>query len=229
MPATHIYIDSPHTTPQHVWGLRYVDDLILRDGDADNDPETGNYGHSGSGLEQRVYVLQDANWNVTALVSTSGVVLERFVYDAYGNGKVLSDAFGETSDAYSWDYRFSGRERDSATGIYYLRRRWYDPDTGTPISRDPRGFAAGDANLYRYCSSNPINATDPSGLEEWHEATGGGTWDPMKPASQCVAMAAPVFGDPFCGLCGTLAASMFGPLAGATAAQPQGRRTKILT
>ncbi|MCO8123236.1 hypothetical protein NHH03_15920 [Stieleria sp. TO1_6] len=34
------------------------------------------------------------------------------------------------------------------------------------ISQDPIGFAAGDANLYRYVGNGPTNATDPSGLEE---------------------------------------------------------------
>ncbi len=33
------------------------------------------------------------------------------------------------------------------------------------ISKDPIGFAAGDANLYRYVGNGPTNATDPSGLE----------------------------------------------------------------
>jgi hypothetical protein len=46
----------------NVWSLAYIDALVLRDRDADADPETGDYG-----LEQRLYVQQDANWNVTAL------------------------------------------------------------------------------------------------------------------------------------------------------------------
>jgi len=58
---------------------------------------------------------------------------------------------------------YTGREYDPATGLYYNRARWYDPASGRFISEDPIGFAAGDANLYRYCGNSPTNATDPSG------------------------------------------------------------------
>ncbi len=35
------------------------------------------------------------------------------------------------------------------------------------LSQSPLGFNAGDANLYRYVSNNPTNATDPNGLEQF--------------------------------------------------------------
>jgi hypothetical protein len=37
--------------------------------------------------------------------------------------------------------------------------------SGRWLSEDPIGFAAGDANLYRYVGNGPVNATDPLGLE----------------------------------------------------------------
>jgi YD repeat-containing protein len=52
---------------QYVWSPVYVDGLV--EGDL-----------SGT----RYYVQQDANWNVTAIVGTTGTVQERFVYDPYG-------------------------------------------------------------------------------------------------------------------------------------------------
>jgi len=99
-------------------------DLILRgrqtdDSDHDGVAEDGSLGKENSGLDRRLYALQDANWNVTALVSTSGVVLERFIYDAYGNGKVLSDTFSETSDA--WEVP------GTQTDIDILGRIWRNP------------------------------------------------------------------------------------------------------
>lgn len=42
--------------------------------------------------------------------------------------------------------------------------RWYDPKVGRWISKDPIGFAAGDANLYRYVGNGPTNWFDPNGL-----------------------------------------------------------------
>ena len=41
--------------------------------------------------------------------------------------------------------------------------RYYDSAIGKFTSQDPKGFKAGDANLYRYDGNNPINRTDPSG------------------------------------------------------------------
>jgi len=67
------------TKTQYVWSPVYVNALIERDRDADNDSVTGT-----NGLEERLYAIHDANYNVTALINTSGNVVERYVYDPYG-------------------------------------------------------------------------------------------------------------------------------------------------
>ncbi len=41
----------------------------------------------------------------------------------------------------------------------------YSPTLGRFFSTDPIGFAAGDVNLYRYVGNDPLNRTDPSGLD----------------------------------------------------------------
>jgi hypothetical protein len=60
--------------------------------------------------------------------------------------------------------------------------RWYDPETGRWISEDPIGFAAGDANLYRYVGNGVTGATDPSGLidndHHWDFIFGHGEYEP---------------------------------------------------
>ncbi|MBP9202147.1 MAG: RHS repeat-associated core domain-containing protein, partial [Gemmatimonadales bacterium] len=61
-------------------------------------------------------------------------------------------------------YRFAGREYDSESGLYYMRARYYDPTLGRWISEDPIGIAGG-ANLFVYAGSDPVNITDPSGLD----------------------------------------------------------------
>ncbi|MBK7786822.1 MAG: RHS repeat-associated core domain-containing protein [Gemmatimonadetes bacterium] len=61
-------------------------------------------------------------------------------------------------------YHFAGREYDSESGLYYMRARYYDPALGRWISEDPIGIAGG-LNVYAYAGNDPVNLTDPSGLD----------------------------------------------------------------
>jgi len=149
-----------------VWSPRYIDALILRDRDADADPQTGELGKSASGLEERVFYLADANYNVTALLDTNGNVLERYAYDPYGKVTYLDADFAELAQqqsAYSNTTLYTGRELDPATGLYYYRARYYHPHLGRFLTRDPLSYSAGDENLYRYLSSRPLMLSDPLG------------------------------------------------------------------
>jgi RHS repeat-associated protein len=67
--------------------------------------------------------------------------------------------------------QFTGREND-ATGLYFLRARYYNPEHGRFISEDPIGIASGSTNLYTYVLNSPANFTDPLGLHHdwWHTA-----------------------------------------------------------
>ena len=40
----------------------------------------------------------------------------------------------------------------------------YQPELGRFLQPDPKHFAAGDYNLYRYCHNDPVNRSDPMGL-----------------------------------------------------------------
>ena len=84
-------------------------------------------------------------------------VADSLDYNAFG--KVIT----ETSTANTPLTKYTGRYRDPLTGDQFHRARWYDTD-GIWLRRDPKGFEAGDTNLYRYVGNSPTNATDPSGL-----------------------------------------------------------------
>ncbi|SIT16308.1 RHS repeat-associated core domain-containing protein [Achromobacter sp. MFA1 R4] len=58
--------------------------------------------------------------------------------------------------------RFQGQYLDPETGLHYNRHRYYDPQIGRFISKDPIGFAGG-LNVYRY-ADNPVGWVDPLGL-----------------------------------------------------------------
>ncbi|REK23906.1 MAG: RHS repeat-associated core domain-containing protein [Planctomycetota bacterium] len=114
--------------------------------------------------------------NVTALVDAStGLVVERYHYDSYGQVEFLNDVFaslGTQATQYGNDFLYTGRKLDSETGLMYYRARYYDPALGKFVQRDPIGYSAGDSNLYRYVGNSPVNAVDPSGMhDEIYEVT----------------------------------------------------------
>jgi RHS repeat-associated protein len=139
---------------QFVWGFRFTDDLVLRDRDAN---ATGV-------LSQRIYTLQDANTNVTALATVAGLIVERYCYSAYGLATVLSGDFAERdATEYSWEHCYACYRLDLHSGLYDVRSRCYQPGLGAFIQRDLVGYASGDYNLYRYVINNGINSVDPYG------------------------------------------------------------------
>jgi len=137
---------------QFVWGLRYVDDLILRDRDT-----TGN-----GTLDERLYGMQDANWNVTSVSGAAEAIQERYSYDAYGTSIVLTPSFAyRGTSSFTWETRYASYRVDSESGMYYVRNRISHPSMSW-LQRDPFGYADGVA-LYEYCRSNPLILKDAFG------------------------------------------------------------------
>jgi RHS repeat-associated protein len=87
-------------------------------------------------------------------------IVNHITYDAFGR------MTGQSDPAVTTLFAFTGRPLDPATGLQNHLHRWYDPSVGRWLSEDPLGFAAGDANLYRYVGNSPANVTDPSGLSK---------------------------------------------------------------
>lgn len=143
------------TEIQYTWCPYSVNQLLARDRDTNGD---------GS-LDERLYVVQDANLNVTSLVDTAGNVVERFINDPYGQVSVLDASWNvQSSSLYSWRYLFQGGRFEGVTGLYKFGARDYSPTLGRWMEMDPIGFSGGSWVLYQFVSDNPINATDPTGL-----------------------------------------------------------------
>ncbi len=108
--------------------------------------------------EDRVYYYHaDGLGTITALSNQNGKVVQRYKYDSFGKRRHRDHKVNQP-------YTFTGREWDKETGLYYYRARYYDPEIGRFISKDPIGFAGGDTNLYRYVGNSPLNWIDPLGL-----------------------------------------------------------------
>jgi RHS repeat-associated protein len=144
---------------QYVWSPVYVDALVLRDRDTNADGT----------LDERLWVVQDANYNVTALIDNSGTIVERYVYDPFGQVTILDAGWTERSSGsqFAWLYLHQGGRYDSASGLYHFRHRDYSPTLGRWTTLDPLGYAAGDVNLYRALANALVNRLDPLGLADW--------------------------------------------------------------
>ncbi len=142
--------DVPYgaTESTNVWGLENVNELVERD--------------DGSGT--RLYAQHDANMDVTALVDTTGAVVERFSYTPFGVVTVLTPAWASTTDSYNWTFMWQGGKFNSADGLYTFGYRDYSPTLATWMEEDPTGYAAGP-NVYQAMLGAPIEKTDPFGLE----------------------------------------------------------------
>jgi len=150
------------TDRQFVWGQRYIDDLILRDRDTNS--QTGNLGKSGSGLDERLYAMQDPNWNVAGIADSDGNVVERYTHQAYGERSVLSGMFGSrASSSYAWRHGYTGRSVDNETGHLYFRNRRHHPSLGRFGRRDPALRPGRDRNAYCFVDARPLHSTDPFG------------------------------------------------------------------
>lgn len=166
---------------QYAWDARYVDAPICR------------FRTPAGGTTEILYYTTDANNNVTGLVdgtpnnldgtagsATAGQVVERYVYDAYGNVTFLKgNAAGSgdwtpqhvagqdantdgTLSAYDNEVLYCGYRYDPETGNFHVRNRAYCPTLGVWLQRDP--VLAG-LNPYEYCTSAPVVFVDPLGLQ----------------------------------------------------------------
>jgi RHS repeat-associated protein len=121
------------------------------------------------------FFQQDHEGSVTHLTDTSGNIIERYRYDALG-GPAIYAANWTVRSATIYDNRFlfTGREYAAtyrstynvpAFKFYEYRARGYNPTLGRFMSEDPKLFDAGDYNLFRYCHNDPLDMTDPMGLD----------------------------------------------------------------
>jgi RHS repeat-associated protein len=70
---------------------------------------------------------------------------------------------------YSFNLRFPDQYYDAETGLNYNYFRDFDPATGRYVESDPIGLAGGSYLTYAYVDGDPINNTDPSGLQTFPE------------------------------------------------------------
>lgn len=104
------------------------------------------------------YYFSDAQGNVAGMVYPNNTLAAQYNYDPFGNLLAIKGPLSGVNH-----YRFSSKEWDSNSGMYYFGYRFYDPNLQRWLNQDPIGELGG-LNLYDYVGNNPVNWIDSLGL-----------------------------------------------------------------
>ena len=121
------------------------------------------------------YYRKNIFGDVLAIYDGNGTLQCRYVYDAWGNHKVLNaDGTENASTEFIGNknpFRYRSYYWDSEFALYYLKSRYYDPELGRFISADGVSYlnpeSVAGLNLYAYCENNPVMGLDPDGTLDW--------------------------------------------------------------
>ncbi|PYX58508.1 MAG: hypothetical protein DMG76_08595 [Acidobacteria bacterium] len=105
------------------------------------------------------YYHADGLGSVTSLSNAAGSIANTYTYDSFGK---LTASTGSLVNP----FRYTARESDTETGLYYYRARYYDSNAGRFLSEDPWDADPmyDGSNLYLYVENKPNDSIDPFGL-----------------------------------------------------------------
>lgn len=122
---------------------------------------------------QSYYYIKDRLGSVVEISDSSGNIVKTYTYDVWGT---IVTQTGSLSNP----FKYTSREFDSESGLYYYRARYYSSVIGRFMQKDPIGMIDGP-NVYIYVDNNPGNNIDPfgwswKGLKKWC----GDRWNGVK-------------------------------------------------
>jgi RHS repeat-associated protein len=128
---------TPPTVKRNVWGS-YVDEL------------TSFTVKKPRKAAVRYYTHANSLFSVAAVTSSTGSVVERWSYNAYGVPTIKNSANATIAkSAVGNDRGFTGYKLDNESGLYFARTRMYLPKSGKFAERTPWfGFGSGYLTAY---------------------------------------------------------------------------------
>ncbi len=104
------------------------------------------------------YYHPDHLGSSNTLTDITGLPFQHMEYMPFGETFVE-----ENIGSYSTPYRFTSKELDDETGLYYYDARYYDPKLSMFLGVDPMADKSSNESSYIYCKNNPIIFIDPDG------------------------------------------------------------------
>jgi len=111
---------------------------------------------------QSTFYTFDAQGSISQRLNAAGGVLSSHQFTVHGTELSVPSA-----DPFGYKARW-GYYTDQETGLLLLTHRYYDPQGGRFLTKDPIGYAGG-INIYAYTANNPSNGIDPLGLDTLYE------------------------------------------------------------
>jgi len=148
--TTQFHYDGDALVGEYVGGIiqrRYIHDDGI-------DQPLVQYNGAAIGTSYRRYLHSDHQGNIIASSDSTGSLLTKNKYDAYGIPDSANDGrFGYTGQAWLKDI-----------GLNYYRARMYSPKLGRFLQTDPI-YYRDDVNLYNYVGNDPVGRIDAGGTE----------------------------------------------------------------
>jgi len=117
----------------------------------------------GGGQETALFFYHPDHLGSTGMVTdNSSNITQGFLYASFG--EIITEFNPSWESGRIPKYSFNAKELDEENNMYYYSARYYAPPTF--ISRDPLFERNPWMSPYAYCSNQPINKTDPSGMYE---------------------------------------------------------------
>jgi RHS repeat-associated protein len=104
------------------------------------------------------YYTHDANKNVSDLIDSAGAIKGHYEYSPFGKVVTQSGSYASKNP-----FRFSNEYADDETGLVYYNFRFYSPELGRWLKKDPIGERGG-INLYGMVGNSPTIKIDKLGL-----------------------------------------------------------------